>query len=298
MILKQKIVSVLNKLPYIRGIKNDLLSYEKWGLPGHFYNPIPDLDEVINYEYSTNFEPYAGINLNIENQFKFIENNISNYNELSIPEEKSPNTLYYFNNPNYSYSDAIFYYFVLRTFKPNKIIEIGSGYSTCLAIDINRIYFNGMINITSIEPYPELLITLTQDQSPIIFKSKVQEVDLSLFDNLATNDILFIDSSHVLKSGSDLNHILFNIIPKLKEGVLIHFHDIFAKFKYPKEWIINYYRAWNEIYALRLFLMYNNHFEIIAFNNYLINAHYDWFNENMPLCLKNTGGSIWLKKIK
>ncbi|MBF0510802.1 MAG: class I SAM-dependent methyltransferase, partial [Candidatus Omnitrophica bacterium] len=122
------------------------------------------------------------------------------------------------------------------------------------------------------------------------------DVDVSFFDELGENDILFVDSSHVSKTGSDVNHILFNILPKLNKGVLIHFHDIFYPFEYPKPWVLEG-RCWNEDYLLRAFLSYNNSFEIVVFNTFLEHFHEDWFKENMPLCLKNKGGSIWLRKI-
>jgi hypothetical protein len=296
--IKQFIVRVLDKMPYIRGIKRDLVNYEKWGIPGHFYNPIPNIDEVIQFEYEVERkDEYAGINLCDEEQWKFIDACKKLYSEIPFPHNKTDLYLYHFQNPNYSYADGIFYYFILRNFSPKKIIEIGSGYSTCLAIDVNKIYFQNNIEIYAVEPYPDLVIQLTGSDAPTLINKKIQEVDLLTFDQLDENDILFIDSSHVLKAGSDLNYIFFKIIPRLKKGVLIHFHDIFDKFKYPLNWITEYYRGWNEVYALKLFLMYNEHFKVIAFNNYLIKNNEKWFKEHMPLCLENPGGSIWLRKI-
>lgn len=296
--MKQKLVKLLDQLPYIKGIKRDLLNYEKWGQPGHFYNPIPNLDESELYEYAENSSQnlYAGLTLNLENQKKFVESCIELYKELPFPINHQAPFLYHFDNPNYSYSDSIFYYFIIRKFTPKRIIEIGSGYSTCVALDVNRHFFDNQIDITCVEPYPSLLLDLCKENKPKLFDKKIQEINLDLFDTLNANDILFVDSSHVLKTGSDLNHIFFQILPKLKSGVLIHFHDIFNEFKYPKEWIHNFNRGWNELYALKLFLMYNNNFEIIAFNHFLIENDEKWFAEHMPLCLKNRGGSIWIRK--
>jgi hypothetical protein len=118
-----------------------------------------------------------------------------------------------------------------------------------------------------------------------------------LFDQLNENDILFIDSTHVSKTNSDVNKILFEILPRLKRGVLIHFHDIFYPFEYPKEWVLQWNGfGWNEDYILKAFLMYNNQFKIVMFNTFLEHFHKEWFKENMPLCLENEGGSIWLQK--
>jgi len=114
---------------------------------------------------------------------------------------------------------------------------------------------------------------------------------------LKEDDILFIDSSHVSKIGSDLNYIFFEILPHLNSGVLIHFHDIFYPFEYPKKWILERNMVFNENYILRAFLEYNSAFNILIFNDFLQYYYKDWFSENMPLCLKNQGQSIWLRKL-
>jgi hypothetical protein len=115
------------------------------------------------------------------------------------------------------------------------------------------------------------------------------------FDVLMESDVLFVDSSHVVKVGSDVLDLFFRILPRLKSGVYIHFHDIFHPFEYPKEWIING-KAWNEAYLLRAFLQYNDSFEIVFFNTFLEFFHPGRFHRDMPLCMKNPGGSIWLRK--
>ncbi|NQS88701.1 hypothetical protein HQ584_02790 [Patescibacteria group bacterium] len=116
------------------------------------------------------------------------------------------------------------------------------------------------------------------------------------FKQLKENDILFIDTSHVSKTGSDVNYIFFDILPNLNSGVLIHFHDIFYPFEYPKKKILDGH-AFNECYILRAFLQYNTRFKIILFNTFLEHYYEDWFRQNMPLCLRNKGGSIWLRKV-
>ena len=117
---------------------------------------------------------------------------------------------------------------------------------------------------------------------------------MDFFEILQSGDILFIDSTHIAKTGSDVNHILFDILPILKSGVLIHFHDVSYPFEYPKEWVYMG-RNWNENYFLRAFLMYNNNFEIILFSDYL-HKHYIEAFKDMPLSLKDPGMNLWLKK--
>jgi hypothetical protein len=131
-------------------------------------------------------------------------------------------------------------------------------------------------------------------KSTSIIQSDVQLITLDNFEKLQAGDILFIDSTHVVKTGSDVNYILFEILPLLRSGVFIHFHDVFFPFEYPKEWVYEG-RNWNEDYFLRAFLMYNNKFEIRLFCEY-IHRHHKVAFKDMPLTYKNTGGNLWLEK--
>ncbi len=110
------------------------------------------------------------------------------------------------------------------------------------------------------------------------------------------NDILFIDSSHVSKTGSDVNHLLFKILPLLNDGVMIHFHDIFFPFEYPQWWAFEG-RAWNEAYLLHAFLAHNRAYQIEFFNTYVIDRYRERIAAEFPLFLKNEGGSLWLRKV-
>jgi hypothetical protein len=128
-----------------------------------------------------------------------------------------------------------------------------------------------------------------------IIPNDLQDVSPDIYATLEKGDILFIDSTHVSKINSDVNHIFFEILPQLKSGVYIHFHDIYFPFEYPKEWIYQG-RAWNEAYMLRAFLQNNNEFEITLFNSFLGHFHSNMLQTEMPLCTKNPGSSIWLRK--
>jgi hypothetical protein len=100
-----------------------------------------------------------------------------------------------------------------------------------------------------------------------------------------------------MKTASDVCYELFDILPHLAEGVLIHFHDMFWPFEYPASWVLDENRSWNELYGLRAFLMYNQEFEIIFFNDYFLRFEHDMIQEAYPTFLKNPGGSLWLRKL-
>jgi hypothetical protein len=176
---------------------------------------------------------------------------------------------------------------------------VGSGYSSCVTLDTNELFFNGDINCSFIEPYPKLLKTLLRDKdfsNNIIYEKKLQEVPLNFFLKLKNNDILFIDSSHISKLNSDVNYIIHEIIPILAKGVYVHFHDVFYPFEYPKAWFTEG-RALNEQYILRAFLEFNSSFKVVLFNTMLSKMYPTLIEKLFPLALKNSGGSIWIKRI-
>jgi len=308
--MKEKIKRFLDKMPYIRGLKRkigrletELDVYTTRVPPGHYYSPCVSVEKVREKEdkiFAIGPNGLPGIELNEEKQLELLSKLSLLYSSMPFGEERSGDYRYYLNNDWYFYSDAIFLHLMLRHFKPRSVIEIGSGFSSALMLDTNEMFLNNSIDLSFIEPNPERLFTLFSEKDKadhkIIIK-ELQDVDLELFDKLEENDILFIDSTHVSKTGSDVNFILFEILPRLKKGVLIHFHDIFYPFEYPKRWVYEWKGfGWNETYAVRAFLMHNEKYKIIMLNSYLEHFHKDWFLENMPLCLKNGGGSLWLQK--
>lgn len=270
---------------------------------GHFYSAIPSAEDKQRYFSRMRDIPHGdlpGLSLNDHTQYNTMCELKSYYDEHPFSDEKTEGFCYYFNNPAYSYGDALTLYGMIRYVKPERIVEVGSGFSSCVMLDTNDHYFDGKIDLTFVEPYPELLISLlnkTGRKKCKILDSYLQEVDPELFGVLQENDILFIDSTHVAKLGSDVNKIIFEILPSLNKGVVIHIHDVFWPFEYPDEWI-NEGRAWNEIYMLRAFLEFNDSFEIIFFSPYMCTKHADWIGKNMPLYQKNCGGNIWLRKTK
>jgi hypothetical protein len=269
--------------------------------PGHFYSPIPALDEIrANERFIFDSVPRSipGIDMHENKQLDLLHGFKKYYDEIPFRAQKVSNLRYFFDNPAYSYSDAIFLYCMMRYASPQRIIEIGSGHSSCLMLDTNDLYFDGSIALTFIEPNPELLLSLMSgddSEATNIKASRVQDVDFTVFDSLQAGDILFIDSTHVSKIFSDVNHIIFEILPRLNDGVLIHFHDIFYPFEYPLDWVYEG-RAWTEAYLLRAFLQCNRCFRIVLMNTFLERFHSDLFEKTMPLCLKNPGGSIWIRK--
>lgn len=301
--MKAMIKSLLNKAPYIRGLYKQAANTQKNSFypAGHYYSPIVSVEDIRQREEAiwkgASVDGIKGIRLNTEAQVLLAKELSRYYREIPFTQQKHNGRRYWFENNYYSYTDGIILYSMMRHFKPRRIIEVGSGYSSALMMDVNDIFFNNRINLNFIEPYPERLnslMTASDRAYATVLEKPVQDIDLYFFEKLEKGDILFIDSSHVSKCASDVNFILFEILPVLNSGVLIHFHDVFYPFEYPKDWVLSGWN-WNEDYFLKAFLMYNNNFEIRFFANYLHQHHKECMSA-MPLTYLNTGGNFWIEK--
>jgi len=313
--IKSKLKKLFLYFPFIGSrikhydlLRQELVSFHsRCGFePGHYYSPIPNLQEVEN-DADRIFQKNKPLDVNLNQEIQF-----SNLLEIREFYEQYPYLIgdkfkeLRYSKPNslYRYSDAVFLYGMLRLIQPAKVIEVGSGHSSAVMLDTNELFLGNRTHFTFIEPYPdERLRKILKDKDAEISQiipSRVQDIDPALFSELKPNDILFIDSTHVCKTGSDLNYLLFEVIPRLQIGVFIHFHDIFYPFEMPKEWVLKNHWFWNENYLLKAFLMNNPCYEIFLFNSFLAYTRREWFEQEMPECLKGDSGigSIWLKKRK
>lgn len=299
------------RLPYLRdlhayvvalegerdALRGELARMKTWVPPGHFYSPIPSTDEVRARETEIFAAPPSlpAIELNAAAQLALLESLERYYADVPFPRTQSVETRYWYENWAYSYGDAILLYAMLREHRPRRVIEIGSGFSSAVMLD-TRERFGLDFSLTCIEPDPATLRALLRPGDEVeLLDVPVQSVPLARFDLLGAGDVLFVDSTHVSKTGSDVNRIVFEILPRLAAGVLVHFHDMFYPFEYPKEWVYEG-RAWNEDYLLRAFLAYNGAFEIVLFTTFLAQFHRETLARAMPLAMENPGGALWLRR--
>ena len=265
---------------------------------GHFYSPVPSDEDVAAALRRTpaDFEG-NGIDLHLPEQMQLLQLLAEMYPSIPFKEQGAPGFRYRYDNGTYAYGDAIMLHLMIRWLRPQRIIEVGSGNSSCVTLDTNQHFFNNQIRCTFIEPFPAFVQSLLKPDDQIdLLPARLQDVDLAVFDTLERRDILFIDSTHVSKLNSDVNRLFFEILPRLNPGVFVHIHDIFPGFEYPEQWLREG-RAWNEQYLLRAFLQYNDHFHIRLFPGLLANYDRAWFEKNMPLVLSNPGGALWIEKL-
>jgi predicted O-methyltransferase YrrM len=269
---------------------------------GHYYSPIPSYDDLERDQkriFDTHKRDLPGIRIDEERMRDYLGRFAPYFAEFPYTEERNAQLRFHLDNETYSRGDAVVLYSLLRLLKPQRVIEIGSGLSTWLMIDINERFFRNRMNLVSVDPYPERMQDGLRgdDQKHIeILPHRVQDVDLRMFADLEPNDIVFIDSTHVSKCDSDVNWIFFEILPSLKPGVLIHFHDTFWPFEYPRQWLLEIGVAWNEVYQMRAFLQYNQAFEIEFFSDYVANFMRAEAEASIPVFLRGPGSSIWLRR--
>lgn len=240
-----------------------------------------------------------GIDLREVAQLTLLEEFAAYYKTLPFPEHQLPPRRYHLSNTVFSYADGITLYCMLRHAKPRRIIEVGSGYSSAAMLDTNELFFDNAITMIFIEPYPDRLLSLMRPEDrtrTTILAQRVQDVPLETFATLGPSDILFIDSTHVAKIGSDVNYLWGEVVPSLAIGVYVHVHDVPYPFEYFRDWVGRRI-AWNEAYLVRAFLTFNRAYEVVFFNTFLEHFHRAWFAQHMPLCLNNTGGSLWLRRV-
>jgi hypothetical protein len=265
--------------------------------PGHFYSPIPSIEDI-ERAIATAPASFSGIDLREDRQLALLEKLSRYYPEVPFPAEKNERFRFAFENPSYSWGDAIILFCMIRELKPRRILEIGSGHTSALILDTNERYFGGRIDCIFVEPYPELLFSLlrpNEDRDATVIPRKLQDVDITRFDTLEAGDILFVDSSHVVKAGSDCQLLFSDILPRLNPGTMIHFHDVSDRFEYPADWLREG-RGWNEQYMLRAFLQFNSEFRIKLHTAYMIARYREWFEQHMPNCLRKPGAQIWIER--
>jgi hypothetical protein len=314
MLYKGRSITSRRLLASIKYRVEDLLFnrlFEFWELLGfhitkkHYYEPIPDMKSLDDSLWDKKLK-LVGISMNEEEQIDLLHSLSLRYREEyeEIPRGSvDAPSRYYINNGSFESVDGEILYCFIRHFRPSRIIEIGSGQSTCLsaeAITVNREEDpDYQCKLISIDPYPDKLLLSRLKGVGVQVQKGVQNVPLSFFSCLEENDILFIDSSHILKIGSDVQYEYLEIIPELKKGVLIHVHDIFLPFEYPKEQALEAHRFYNEQYLLQAFLSFNNEFKIIwagynmhtKYPNELEKAFSSYSRES------RWPGSFWIKRI-
>ncbi|MGE5611849.1 MAG: class I SAM-dependent methyltransferase [Bacillota bacterium] len=250
--------------------------WQKMGLHitrNHFYQAIPDTSALPKDFWDRRSE-MVGVDLRDQVQLRLLQTFAAKYRgeyeRFPMDRPEQPHQ-YFVKNGMFAGVDGEILYCMVRHFKPKRIFEIGSGNSTYLsaqAVLKNR--EEGCdCQLVAYEPYPNETLRKGFPGLAKLVETEVQKVEASAFKELEENDILFIDSSHVLKIGSDVQYEFLEILPRLNRGVLVHVHDVFLPYAPPKDWVVKQQRFWNEQYILQAFLTYNQAFRVMWAGHYM-----------------------------
>jgi predicted O-methyltransferase YrrM len=279
-------------------------SFRAWNAAGvvpvplHFYHPAFDPDALPESVW-TRESQLLGIDLQTKKQLQLLSQ-FRYADELQrFPLNGNPKDGFYYSNRMFGPADAEILYSMIRHVKPRRVIEIGSGYSTLLAkAALDR---NGAEGFDSehicIEPFPPSW--LEKVQITRLVQKPVEVIDAAFFEQLRANDILFIDSSHVLRIGGDVWFEYLEVLPRLLPGVLVQVHDIFLPFEYPVSWVREKRWFWTEQHLLQAFLAFNSAFEVVLALSYLNAHHREELAAAAPVYKEDSScrpGSFWMRR--
>jgi hypothetical protein len=283
-----------HKLPLSKKILNLIGVYP---LTNHYYEPQFNFGSL-NKNLSEDRD-LPGINLDLTRQIQNLSNLIYKNELVKLNlEKKSTNYKFCIKNNFFGYGDSEIYYQLIRHLKPKKILEVGSGHSTLIALEaIKKNKKSDKIDtqITCIEPFENKWL---DDLNIKILRKKIEDTEESNYLALESGDIFFLDSSHIIRPQGDILKVFLEILPKLNKGVLVHVHDIFTPKNYPEKWIIKENKFWNEQYIVEALMMNKNKYEIYLMLNHLKNNAYNELKRACPYLTSNNQPSSLYLKIK
>jgi Methyltransferase domain len=258
--------------------------------PVHFYQPIPDTQSLPETLWSQPSK-LAGVDMNDSMQLDLLQNHFAKFRDEynNLPVEPPPGQKRPFRGV-----DALVAYCMVRHFQPELIAEVGSGWSSLVLGQAAAKNKNSAL--ICIDPFPSDALRRGFPGLRSLIEKKIQDIDLEFFSQLGSGDALFIDSSHTVKIGGDVNYLFLEILPRLRPGVIVHVHDIFLPFEYRRDWVLDEFRFWTEQYILQAFLTFNSEFEVLLSNSYLNHYHQQELKAAFPGFSSWAGGSFWMRR--
>lgn len=291
--LSQFIAAVIPICLKSRERRELFLNWERHGFhvtPAHFYQPIPDTQSLPETLWSQPSE-LVGIDMNQPMQLELLRSHFTKFREEynNLPVEPPPGQKRPFRGV-----DALVAYCMIRHFQPKLTIEVGSGWSSLVLGQAAARNKNSAL--ICIDPFPGDVLRKGFPGLRSLIEKKIQDIDLEFFSQLGSGDVLFIDSSHSVKIGGDVNYLFLEVLPRLKRGVIVHVHDIFLPFEYRRDWVLDEFRFWTEQYLLQAFLTFNSEFEVLLANSYLNHYYRGDLRAAFPGLPPGPGGSFWMRR--
>jgi hypothetical protein len=270
--------------------------------PGHFYSPAVDVDEVAADQARIwPAEPAPpGLDLDPDAQAAFLDGPLRRWlPDWDYPEQPPPGAppwAFFEANTQFERLDARALYAMLRELRPGRMIEVGSGFSSLLTADVNRRHLGGRLDFRCVEPFPRPFLQAGVPGIAEVVVARAQQLPGPWFaERLGPGDVLFIDSSHVVKTGSDAVHLYLQVLPLLAAGVVVHVHDVFLPHDYPRDWVLGEARSWSEQYLVQAMLVFGDSFEVLFGSNAAASLHPELLADVLGGHVWG-GGSLWLRK--
>lgn len=268
--------------------------------PRHFYSPLPDVDALPRRLWDG---PSAvpGVDLRVDDALVLLRGPLEPYlAEFRPPREPGESGRFWLGNGSYGSVDAETLYALLRHFRPQRVYELGSGSSSHViheAALANRRDDSPMAH-TIFDPFPFQASPLGPVAACTVRETRTEDLDPAEFAELRAGDVLFVDTTHTVRTGGDVTHIFLEILPRLAQGVIVHVHDIFLPYEYPKEWVTDRRRAWAEQYLLQAFLAFNGSYEVLMPNYAVARAAPDALGALIPSFDPATErpGGFWIRR--
>jgi predicted O-methyltransferase YrrM len=266
------------------------------------YSPIPAVEPKNDPVWSKPQTTLAGIELDLEAQLAFVERELARFvPELSAPDDPPAGGGFHHRNVWYRALDAELLYALLRHLKPRRLLELGSGYSTLVAAQAARANAGEgrPLDVTSIDAAPREALLRGIDDVVRLERGRAEELPLARFGELERGDVLFVDTSHTVKHGSEVNWLVLEVLPRLAPGVVVHFHDVFLPYAYPRKWLVDEMML-AEQYLIQAFLTGNRDWRVLVAAHALARAEPDRLARTFPSLGRTPSagpGAFWLERI-
>jgi hypothetical protein len=262
-----------------------------------YYSPIPDLANLPNGVWDAR-DPLRGIDFDLDAQMTFVESELSEHiKTLTWPTDVAADYAYDPGNDSYPLVDARVLYAMVRHLRPPRIVELGSGQTTRVMAQACRENARDGVStqLRAFDPFPTAIDDGLPGLSELV-RVKAQDVPDEVFGELEAGDVLFVDTTHTVKIASDVNHIILRVLPLLEKGVIVHVHDIFLPYEYPRFFFADYALYWAEQYLLQAFLAFNSSFQVTCAVHALVREQSPRMTASGALAPGETGSSFWLRR--
>jgi predicted O-methyltransferase YrrM len=290
-----------------RWVRRSFPLWQRLGIhvvPNNFYHPIPDTRRLRDELWQRPSE-LPGIDMRPAAQRELVAELARRFGDEWARFPRQPTatpTQYHLDNGFFGPVDGEMLYGMIRWLRPARVFEIGSGFSTLAAAEAVRANARDghPCELVAFEPYPNATLRAGVPGLARLEPIVAQDIPLARFAELGENDVLFIDSSHIVKTGSDVNYLFLEVLPRLRPGVVVHVHDIFLPREYPKAWVKESYTFFNEQYLLQAFLMFNSTFEVLFTGSYLHATQPDVLAAAFASYAPSSGGpgSFWMRRTR